>query len=582
MKWFNLFLTAIPLSLAGQSITAIEYPNGSPVPVKEATAALGVNVPLKLSLFIADSAAAGLSRRLNASGYLDHTVRLDLEQTDTASFKLSVTINAGPQATIRSLVITGEGADSLLRGVRGLRFIEGSPYDEVELSSLFGEILNGLEDQGFPFAKLTISSIKTEYSPDATSLYATIAVTLDQNRRAVISKIEISGNDDTSPSVILREINIKAGDIYQPAKASLITSRLNKLRFFEPVQAPEFYFNERDEGILKITVKETNTNNFDGVIGYIPPGQNEETGYLTGLVNISMRNLFGTGRNFSFKWQQLSRNSQELDLSYTEPWLLGLPLSISPRLYQRKQDTLYVDRVLELTAEYFAGENFSLTLNFSSRSVIPTLFERPVFTVFNSTITTGGIGLRYDTRDDPISPTGGINFFSYFAISNKKINGPAEFISSGQVLQVNLRKITFDLDLYFEIFNRNIAVFGVSVREIQGDLLEDSDLFRLGGNSTLRGYREEQFRGNRVAWTNLEYRFLLTRRSYLFAFFDTGYYLLSGDTGRGIAESTALKTGYGFGMSFETGIGLLSVSYALASGEGFSDGKIHFGIINQF
>ncbi len=582
MKWFNLFLTAIPLSLAGQSITAIEYPNGSPVPVKEATAALGVNVPLKLSLFIADSAAAGLSRRLNASGYLDHTVRLDLEQTDTASFKLSVTINAGPQATIRSLVITGEGADSLLRGVRGLRFIEGSPYDEVELSSLFGEILNGLEDQGFPFAKLTISSIKTEYSPDSTSLYATIAVTLDQNRRAVISKIEISGNDDTSPSVILRERNIKAGDIYQPAKASLITSRLNKLRFFEPVQAPEFYFNERDEGILKITVKETNTNNFDGVIGYIPPGQNEETGYLTGLVNISMRNLFGTGRNFSFKWQQLSRNSQELDLSYTEPWLLGLPLSISPRLYQRKQDTLYVDRVLELTAEYFAGENFSLTLNFSSRSVIPTLFERPVFTVFNSTITTGGIGLRYDTRDDPISPTGGINFFSYFAISNKKINGPAEFISSGQVLQVNLRKITFDLDLYFEIFNRNIAVFGVSVREIQGDLLEDSDLFRLGGNSTLRGYREEQFRGNRVAWTNLEYRFLLTRRSYLFAFFDTGYYLLSGDTGRGIAESTALKTGYGFGMSFETGIGLLSVSYALASGEGFSDGKIHFGIINQF
>lgn len=582
MKWFNLFLTAIPLSLAGQSITAIEYPNGSPVPVKEATAALGVNVPLKLSLFIADSAAAGLSRRLNASGYLDHTVRLDLEQTDTASFKLSVTINAGPQATIRSLVITGEGADSLLRGVRGLRFIEGSPYDEVELSSLFGEILNGLEEQGFPFAKLTISSIKTEYSPDSTSLYATIAVTLDQNRRAVISKIEISGNDDTSPSVILREINIKTGDIYQPAKASLITSRLNKLRFFEPVQAPEFYFNERDEGILKITVKETNTNNFDGVIGYIPPGQNEETGYLTGLVNISMRNLFGTGRNFSFKWQQLSRNSQELDLSYTEPWLLGLPLSISPRLYQRKQDTLYVDRVLELTAEYFAGENFSLTLNFSSRSVIPTLFERPVFTVFNSTITTGGIGLRYDTRDDPISPTGGINFFSYFAISNKKINGPAEFISSGQVLQVNLRKITFDLDLYFEIFNRNIAVFGVSVREIQGDLLEDSDLFRLGGNSTLRGYREEQFRGNRVAWTNLEYRFLLTRRSYLFAFFDTGYYLLSGDTGRGIAESTALKTGYGFGMSFETGIGLLSVSYALASGEGFSDGKIHFGIINQF
>lgn len=582
MKWFNLFLFAACGSLAGQSITSVEYPDGSPIPLKEASAALGFSIPVKLSFFIPDSAAAGLSRLLNASGYLDHKIELKTLQTDSSSYKLLVNINPGPEATLRSLKITGEGVDSMLNGVRGFSFIEGSTYNEGEMSALFAEILDHLEELGFPFARLTIGSITTTYSPDSSSLFADVSVTLDRSRQAVISKIEISGNEGTSPDVILREINVKAGDIYRPGKSSLITARLNKLRFFEPVPVPEFYFNEKDEGVLKITVKETNTNNFDGVIGYIPPGQNEETGYLTGLVNISMRNLFGTGRNFSFNWQQLSRNSQELDLSYTEPWLLGLPLSITPRLYQRKQDTLYVDRVIELSAEYFAGENFSLALNFSSRSVIPTLFERPVFTVFNSTITTGGIGLRYDTRDDPISPTGGINFFSYFAISNKKINGPAEFITQGQQLQLNLRKITFDLDLYFEVFSRNIAVFGVSVREIQGDLLEDSDLFRLGGNSTLRGYREEQFRGNRVAWTNLEYRFLLTRRSYLFAFFDTGYYLLSGDNNRGITEATAVKTGYGFGMSFETGIGLLSVSYALASGEGFSDGKIHFGIINQF
>jgi outer membrane protein insertion porin family len=122
----------------------------------------------------------------------------------------------------------------------------------------------------------------------------------------------------------------------------------------------------------------------------------------------------------------------------------------------------------------------------------------------------------------------------------------------------------------------------VSVREIQGDFIEESDYFKLGGNSTLRGYREEQFRGNRVAWSNIEYRYLISRRSYLFAFFDSGYYLVNGDESKKIVETSAFKNGYGFGMSFETGIGLLSVSYALASGEGFSDGKIHFGIINQF
>ena len=442
--------------------------------------------------------------------------------------------------------------------------------------------MDNLENKGYPFAKITVNSVITYYSHDSTELFAEINASINPEKKAVINKIEITGNTDTSPDVILREINIKTGDIYYPEKNDLITSKLNKLRFFEPVPPPEFYFTESDEGVFKISVKETTTNNFDGIIGYVPPAANENDGYITGLVNIDMRNLFGTGRNFSFKWQQLSRNSQELDLRYMEPWVFGLPLNLSPRLFQKKQDTLYVDRILELTGEYYAGENFSVALTLASQSVIPTLYEKPVFTVFNSTITTGGIGLRYDTRDDPISPTNGINFFSYFSISNKKINGPAEFIKPEQTLQVNLRRLIFDLALYYQVFNRNILAFGVHAREIQGDLIEDSDLYKLGGNASLRGYREEQFRGNRTAWSNLEYRYRLSQRSFVFAFFDSGYYLLSGNSETGAEEISAFKTGYGFGISFETGIGLLSVSYALASGESFRDGKIHFGIVNQF
>jgi outer membrane protein insertion porin family len=40
--------------------------------------------------------------------------------------------------------------------------------------------------------------------------------------------------------------------------------------------------------------------------------------------------------------------------------------------------------------------------------------------------------------------------------------------------------------------------------------------------------------------------------------------------------------GYGAGLSIETGIGVLGVSYALGQGDAFSDGKIHFGILNEF
>lgn len=581
MKCFKLFFLFISTPLFCQSITGIEFSGDRPLEPKELTSALGVTFPIKIELFNPDSLNNRLSTKLNAGGYFYHKLNLEVIATDSTSSKIFVRISAGPRAVLKSLKFLN-GSDSLILGMRALNFSEGNPYDEREIQSIFLEILDELEKKGYPFAKIIVNSLELEIAADSSSSSVQLNVTIEPNFKAVISKIEIVGNENTSADVILREIKVKSGDIYYPEYNKLLTAKLNRLRFFEPVSDPEFYFNEANEGILKITVKEANTNNFDGIIGFIPPAQNEDAGYLTGLVNINMRNLFGTGRNFSFKWQQLDRNSQELDLRYLEPFLFGLPLNISPRLYQRKQDTIYVDRFIELTADYQTNENFSFSATVASQSIIPTMFEKPVFTVYNSSIITGGVGLRYDTRDDPISPVSGINFFSSFSISNKKINGPVEFITPNQVLQVNLKKINFDFDLFLEIFNRNVLALGVSVREIQGDFIEESDYFKLGGNSTLRGYREEQFRGNRVAWSNIEYRFLISRRSYLFAFFDSGYYLVNGDESKKIVETSAFKNGYGFGMSFETGIGLLSVSYALASGEGFSDGKIHFGIINQF
>ena len=52
-----------------------------------------------------------------------------------------------------------------------------------------------------------------------------------------------------------------------------------------------------------------------------------------------------------------------------------------------------------------------------------------------------------------------------------------------------------------------------------GPFFEESDLYRLGGTNTLRGYRENQFLGSRIFWSNLEYRFLLTQRTFAFRIF---------------------------------------------------------------
>ncbi|MFA7228728.1 MAG: BamA/TamA family outer membrane protein, partial [Melioribacteraceae bacterium] len=176
----------------------------------------------------------------------------------------------------------------------------------------------------------------------------------------------------------------------------------------------------------------------------------------------------------------------------------------------------------------------------------------------------------------------GVYFNNTYKYTSKKINGPAAFLTPDLKRDASQQRLEFDLNFYQRILARQIVAIGVHARELRGENLEISDLYFLGGTNSLRGYREKQFQGNRILWSNLEYRLLLSNRTFTFLFFDSGYFLRNGDMEKNISEISEFKIGYGFGLNVETGLGILSVSFALARGDSFGDGKIHFGIINEF
>jgi outer membrane protein insertion porin family len=99
----------------------------------------------------------------------------------------------------------------------------------------------------------------------------------------------------------------------------------------------------------------------------------------------------------------------------------------------------------------------------------------------------------------------------------------------------------------------------------------------LGGARSLRGYREEQFRGTRTALGTAEYRFLLTRRSRALAFVDAGYYYRGGSN-----FAKGVKLGYGIGLRGETRLGIIALDYGLGEGDGLLDGKLHVGLSREF
>lgn len=117
---------------------------------------------------------------------------------------------------------------------------------------------------------------------------------------------------------------------------------------------------------------------------------------------------------------------------------------------------------------------------------------------------------------------------------------------------------------------------------MSGTELDQSDMYRLGGTNTIRGYVENQFIATKAAWSNLEYRFATGRESFFFAFLDGGYIFRQSDQIAGVPSLSLSAYGYGVGAQVETGIGILKASYALGKGDSFANGKVHFGIVNQF
>ena len=105
---------------------------------------------------------------------------------------------------------------------------------------------------------------------------------------------------------------------------------------------------------------------------------------------------------------------------------------------------------------------------------------------------------------------------------------------------------------------------------------------RFGGNLSQRGFLEDELLSTTRTTATVEYRFILDRNSFLFAFFDQSWYERNLST----SYLNDHPLGFGAGISFGTNIGIFSLTYALGQQQNnpilLRDSKIHFGYVAYF
>jgi outer membrane protein insertion porin family len=499
---------------------------------------------------------------------------------DSSLVDITISIDEGQVVTVGKIDINGNTELKDAQILSALNIGNGDVLNDKVLESDLSDILKLYESAGLPFAKIKIGTV--ELYDDLGQKKIRLELNIDENSRIKIDQVKIVGNESTHDDVILRELKLSEGGTINSETLGGIKERLERLNIFETVGIPKIYNlkNAEQSGLL-IEVKEGNTNTFDGVIGYSPPTATE-SGYISGVAFISLRNLFGTGRKLEARYLQEKKQTQELEFKYLEPYPFSLPLNINFGFLQRIQDTSYTKRNLDLKFDILLTDKITASAIGSYERVIPSDNPFRTVVVADSRTLTSGVELKYDSRDNIFVPLSGILYRSIYSIGQRDVFNFSALASQGYPKNYSIQRYFINLDVFTSFFKRQSLLTSINGGEIVSDKVEESDLFRIGGNKYVRGYRVAQILAGGLATGTLELRYAISKKGFFFGFFDGGYFYRPEDIPNNIQRQDGFIYGYGLGLRLETSLGLVSVGYALNKESTILDGVISFGLVNDF
>jgi len=464
---------------------------------------------------------------------------------------------------------TSKGIDIVLRlsegdkarvGKLGLSGVDGELRDKIkELLSLSVRLEEGMRNalsfllnSGYPYAQVWMTGFS--FNRESNSVDITISVV--RGNRSIIRDIVFEGLSRTDSSFAVRLTRLKRNELFREEEIERGIDFLSRSGCFESVGA---YRVEKDDagGVrLIIPVKEKKrSNSFQGVIGF---AKKEERYVLNGSIDLRLRNLAGTGRNALFRWLNTGERYSSVDFSFFEPFLLGSPVNVTLEMKQVVQDSTYTSSYGGLSIEYPIDASNSLVVGAAVDRNIPGFGE-----LLKSTRQRYRVGFVVRER----------LFFESFLISaegvfrNRYYSGDRKHSDYEAIYNMEMSTI-FDITASQSLFVR-IKTEGV----VSKSDIPLAEKMMLGGANSLRGYRENQFRGDDVVFTNVEYRF--GRDGAFFLFNDIGAYYLRG-------EGWRAKNGMGFGLRSTSPVGDVTLSFGVGDRVSFEGTKIHISMYQRF
>ncbi|MBI2720890.1 MAG: hypothetical protein HYX39_01815 [Bacteroidetes bacterium] len=458
------------------------------------------------------------------------------------------------------------------------------PFRYREVARSINKILTYYENNGYPFAEITLDSVTTSEKE------INARFNIEKNKFFKIDSVIINGNVKLNKKFLNRYLSIKEGMPYDEATIASISQKIKQLPFVYEKQAQIVRLTNKTNKLILFLDKK-NASQFDGIIGLLPDANTKKT-IVTGDVKLKIVNgIFRNGETFDLEWRRLQSQTQDFKGKVIYPYLFGTPAGTDYSLKIYKRDTTFIDITNNLGLQYyFNGLNYfkvfykQRTSNLISTSGLNFTTTLPDYADISTQ--SYGAGLLIEKLDYRFNPHRGVSFNLNTQTGNRNIKkNPKinEIAYTNLLLRSTQYQTEGDLAVYIPLYRNNVLKLGVQGASVFGNsTIFRNELFRIGGLRTLRGFDEESIFASSYVIPTLEYRFLFAQNSNIVIFTEGAWY-------ENNSNGTYLKdtpVSIGTGINFETKAGILNLNYAVGNqfGNGFDirSGKIHFGLTALF
>ncbi len=478
--------------------------------------------------------------------------------------RVTYRVSENPVLTKTEIVGCTIYSDNLLKRLLGLE--DGQVINSKRLNEGMRAIEASYNRDGYILARVTDVNMQ----PDGL-----LKVTINEG---LIEGFSIKGNKKTKDYVILRELKLYQGEPFNVNDGRRSMQRVYNLGYFEDVNIKLNPGRTPNGVVVEITVVEMPTGTFGIGAGY------SEADGIVGMIMIGDKNFRGTGDKINLRWEFGGEDNKNYDFSYYKPWIdsrgsgIGFNAYDVTHEYEELDDfgneKAYYDKRrkgIEFTYSRPASDYItdSVALKFREDIYVkPVAGEEPQYYELHPDQIPSNFGKTnsiilaraVDTRDNIYNPSRG----SYAMASGEFagwMGGDFDF-----------NKYIIEGREYYPVGLNKVMAFRLMAGYATGTM-PVNQRFALGGSETLRGYKDDRFRGYKMILGTVEYRFPVAKNFQGVMFTDAG---MAWDKGVDV-EFDDIEYGYGLGLRINSPLGPIRLDYAYGD-----KWRLHFSFGGQF